>query len=60
MLAGLSKFKLSDELPRQRPRLPAGPRLHVSYQRKLTLPERVRVLAQSAWVGIWQPPGPLG
>ena len=34
--------------------------LHVSYQRKLTLPERVRVSAQSAWDGIWQPPGPLG
>lgn len=34
--------------------------LHVSYQRKLTLPERVRVQAQAAWDGIWQPPGPLG
>lgn len=34
--------------------------LQVSYQRKLTLPERVRVSAQSAWDGIWQPPGPLG
>lgn len=34
--------------------------LHVSYQRKLTLPERVRVQAQAAWDGIWQAPGPLG
>jgi len=34
--------------------------LQVSYQRKLTLPERMRVSAQSAWDGIWQPPGPLG
>ncbi|MEW6591286.1 MAG: protease SohB [Pseudomonadota bacterium] len=34
--------------------------LQVSYQRKLTLPERVRVSAQAAWDGIWQPPGPLG
>jgi serine protease SohB len=31
--------------------------LHVSYQRKLTLPERVRVSAQAAWDGIWQPLG---
>jgi len=34
--------------------------LHVGYQRKMTLPERVRVSAQSAWDGIWQPPAPLG
>ncbi|MFO7543634.1 MAG: protease SohB [Thiobacillus sp.] len=34
--------------------------LQVSYQRKLTLPERVRVSAQAAWDEIWQPPGPLG
>ncbi len=34
--------------------------LHVSYQRKLSLPERVRVSAQSAWDGIWQPPSPFG
>jgi serine protease SohB len=34
--------------------------LHVSYQRKLTLSERMRVQAQAAWDGIWQPPGPLG
>jgi serine protease SohB len=34
--------------------------LHVSFQRKLTLPERLRVSAQSAWDGIWQPPHPFG
>lgn len=34
--------------------------LQVSYQRKLTLPERVRVSALSAWDEIWQPPHPLG
>lgn len=37
-----------------------GKVLQVSFQRKLTLPERVRVSAQSAWDGIWQPPSPLG
>jgi len=34
--------------------------LHVSYQRKLTLPERMRLSAQTAWDEIRQPPGPLG
>ncbi len=34
--------------------------LQVSFQRKMTLPERVRVSAQSAWDAIWQPPSPLG
>ena len=34
--------------------------LHVSYQRRLSLPERMRLSAQSAWDGIWQPPYPLG
>jgi len=34
--------------------------LQVSYQRELTLPERVRVQAQAALDGIWQPPGPWG
>lgn len=34
--------------------------LQVSYQRKLTLPERMRVSAQAAWDEIWQPPSPLG
>ena len=34
--------------------------LHVSFQRKLSLPERMRISAQSAWDGIWQSPYPLG
>jgi serine protease SohB len=34
--------------------------LQVSYQRKLSLPERMRVSAQSAWDEIRQPPGPWG
>ena len=34
--------------------------LQVSYQRRMTLPERVRMSAQAAWDGIWQPPYPLG
>jgi serine protease SohB len=34
--------------------------LQVSFQRKLGLPERLRISAQSAWDGIWQPPSPLG
>jgi serine protease SohB len=34
--------------------------LHVSFQRKLSLPERMRISAQSAWDSIWQPPYPLG
>lgn len=34
--------------------------LQVSYQRKMTLPERLRMSAQAAWDGIWQPPSPLG
>jgi serine protease SohB len=34
--------------------------LQVSYQRKLTMTERVRVSAQAAWDGIWEPPSPLG
>jgi serine protease SohB len=34
--------------------------LQVSYQRRMTLPERVRMSAQTAWDGIWQAPSPLG
>ena len=34
--------------------------LQVSYQRRLTLPERMKVSAQAAWDGIWQPPSPWG
>lgn len=33
--------------------------LHVHFQRKLSLPERMRVSAQSAWEDIWQPPFPF-
>jgi serine protease SohB len=36
-----------------------GKVLHVGFQRKLSLPERLRVSAQSAWNDIWQPPYPL-
>jgi serine protease SohB len=34
--------------------------LHISYQCKLKLAERVRLSAQTAWDEIRQPPGPLG
>jgi serine protease SohB len=34
--------------------------LQVSFQRKPSLQERLRLSAQSAWDGIWQPPSPLG
>jgi serine protease SohB len=34
--------------------------LHVSFQRKLSLPERLRISAQSAWDGIWQLPSQFG
>lgn len=34
--------------------------LHVTFQRKLGLPARLRISAQSAWDGIWQPPYPIG
>jgi serine protease SohB len=34
--------------------------LQVSFQRKLSMPERLRSSAQSAWDGIWQSPYPLG
>ncbi|MHB1403756.1 MAG: protease SohB [Thiobacillus sp.] len=34
--------------------------LHVRFQRKPSLQERLRLSAQSAWDGIWQPPSPLG
>lgn len=54
----VDELATSDEIIRGACR--RGRVLHVSYQRKLTLPERVRVSTQSAWDGIWQPPGPLG
>jgi serine protease SohB len=34
--------------------------LQVSFQRKLSMPERLRISAQSVWDGIWQSPYPLG
>lgn len=34
--------------------------LHVSFQRKVSLPERLRISAQSTWDGVWQPPHPFG
>jgi serine protease SohB len=34
--------------------------LHIRFQRKLSLPERLRISAQSAWDSVWQPPHPLG
>jgi serine protease SohB len=37
-----------------------GKVLQVSFRRKTSLPERLRLSAQSAWDGIWQPPSPLG
>jgi serine protease SohB len=30
--------------------------LHISFQRKLSLPQRLRVTAQTTWDEIWQPP----
>ncbi len=54
----VDELATSDEIVRRA--CQRGRVLQVSYQRKLTLPERVRVSAQSAWDGIWQPPSPLG
>jgi serine protease SohB len=54
----VDELATSDEIIRRT--CQQGRVLHVSYQRKLTLPERMRVSAQSAWDGIWQPPSPLG
>ncbi|MEW6119557.1 MAG: protease SohB [Pseudomonadota bacterium] len=54
----VDELATSDDIIRAAAR--QGRVLQVSYQRKLTLPERVRVQAQAAWDGIWQPPGPLG
>jgi serine protease SohB len=54
----LDELATSDDIIRAAAK--RGRVLQVSYQRKLTLPERVRVQAQAAWDGIWQPPGPLG
>ncbi len=54
----VDELATSDEIIRRA--CQQGRVLHVSYQRKLTLPERMRVSAQSAWDGIWQSSGPLG
>jgi len=54
----VDELATSDEIIRNACR--QGRVLQVSYQRKLTLPERVRVSAQSAWDEIWRPPSPLG
>lgn len=54
----VDELATSDDIIRAAAR--QGRVLQVSYQRKLTLPERVKVQAQAAWDGIWQPPGPLG
>ena len=54
----VDELATSDEIVRSA--CARGRVLQVSFQRKLTLPERMRVSAQSAWDGIWQPPSPLG
>ena len=54
----VDELATSDEIIRRA--CQQGRVLQVSYQRKLTLPERVRVSAQSAWDEIRQPPYPLG
>jgi serine protease SohB len=54
----VDELATSDEIVRsacQRGRV-----LHVSFQRKPSLPERLRISAQSAWDSIWEPPYPLG
>jgi serine protease SohB len=54
----VDELATSDEIVRNA--CARGKVLRVSFQRKLSLPERVRVSAQSAWDSIWQPPSPLG
>ncbi len=54
----VDELATSDEIIRRA--CQQGRVLSVSYQRKRTLPERMRVSAQSAWDGIWQSSGPLG
>jgi serine protease SohB len=54
----VDELATSDEIIRcvcQRDRV-----LQVSFQRKLSMPECLRISAQSAWDGIWQSPYPLG
>ena len=54
----VDELATSDEIVRRA--CERGRVLQVSFQRRLSLPERVRVSAQSAWDSIWQPPAPLG
>lgn len=54
----VDELATSDEIIRKA--CERGKVLHVSFQRKLSLPERVRISAQSAWDSIWQPPHPFG
>jgi len=54
----VDELATSDEIIRNACR--RGRVLHVSFQRKRSLPERLRISAQSAWDGIWQPPAPFG
>jgi serine protease SohB len=54
----VDELATSDEIIRSASQ--RGRVLHVSFQRKLGLPERLRISAQAAWDGIWQPPSPLG
>ena len=54
----VDELATSDEIIRRA--CERGRVLQVSFQRRLSLTERVRVSAQSAWDSIWQPPPPLG
>jgi serine protease SohB len=54
----VDELATSDEIVRDACR--RGRVLHVCFERKPNLAERVRVSAQSVWDGIWQPPSPLG
>jgi serine protease SohB len=53
----VDELATSDEIIRSACR--HGKVLHVHFQRKLSLPQRLRVSALSAWDDIWQPPYPL-
>ncbi|MDA8129478.1 MAG: protease SohB [Betaproteobacteria bacterium] len=54
----VDELATSDEIIRRA--CQRGRVLHVCFQRKAGLSERLRVSAQAAWDGIWQPPSPLG
>lgn len=53
----VDELATSDEIIRRA--CQRGKVLHIGFQRKLSLPERMRVSAQAAWEDIWQPPYPL-